>query len=72
MFAHGFNIHFDVIQPPADVDVFLVAPKGPGHLVRRTFAEGSAVPALFLNPCANTNALFASKLGSISSLYTWP
>ncbi|WP_277921918.1 GTP-binding protein, partial [Staphylococcus aureus] len=34
-FAHGFNIHFGVIQPPADVDVFLVAPKGPGHLVRR-------------------------------------
>ncbi|ARJ50228.1 ketol-acid reductoisomerase [Staphylococcus lutrae] len=46
-FAHGFNIHFNVIQPPADVDVFLVAPKGPGHLVRRTFVEGSAVPALF-------------------------
>ncbi|RIM87173.1 ketol-acid reductoisomerase [Staphylococcus xylosus] len=47
VFAHGFNIHFNVIQPPEDVDVFLVAPKGPGHLVRRTFAEGSAVPALF-------------------------
>ncbi|MCQ9301619.1 ketol-acid reductoisomerase [Staphylococcus hyicus] len=46
-FAHGFNIHFNVIQPPTDVDVFLVAPKGPGHLVRRTFTEGSAVPALF-------------------------
>lgn len=46
-FAHGFNIHFNVIQPPEDVDVFLVAPKGPGHLVRRTFTEGSAVPALF-------------------------
>ncbi|QLK86471.1 ketol-acid reductoisomerase [Staphylococcus sp. 17KM0847] len=46
-FAHGFNIHFNVIQPPSDVDVFLVAPKGPGHLVRRTFVEGSAVPALF-------------------------
>ena len=46
VFAHGFNIHFNVIQPPADVDVFLVAPKGPGHLVRRTFAEESAVPAL--------------------------
>lgn len=46
-FAHGFNIHFDVIEPPADVDVFLVAPKGPGHLVRRTFTEGFAVPALF-------------------------
>lgn len=47
VFAHGFNIHFDVINPPADVDVFLVAPKGPGHLVRRTFTEGFAVPALF-------------------------
>ncbi|MCE5039062.1 ketol-acid reductoisomerase [Staphylococcus auricularis] len=46
-FAHGFNIHFDVIKPPQNVDVFLVAPKGPGHLVRRTFVEGSAVPALF-------------------------
>ena len=40
-FAHGFN------QPPANVNVFLVAPKGPGHLVRRTFVEGSAVPSLF-------------------------
>ncbi|REH78941.1 ketol-acid reductoisomerase [Staphylococcus felis] len=46
-FAHGFNIHFGVINPPENVDVFLVAPKGPGHLVRRTFVEGSAVPALF-------------------------
>lgn len=47
VFAHGFNIHFDVIAPPENVDVFLVAPKGPGHLVRRTFVEGAAVPALF-------------------------
>lgn len=47
VFAHGFNIHFGVINPPADVDVFLVAPKGPGHLVRRTFVQGFAVPALF-------------------------
>ena len=46
-FAHGFNIHFEVITPPKEVDVFLVAPKGPGHLVRRTFSEGFAVPALF-------------------------
>ena len=38
-FAHGFNIHFSVIEPPVDVDVFLVAPKGPGHLVRRIFVE---------------------------------
>ncbi|MGE7633226.1 ketol-acid reductoisomerase [Bacillus paramycoides] len=47
VFAHGFNVHFDQVKPPANVDVFLVAPKGPGHLVRRTFVEGGAVPALF-------------------------
>ncbi|MBQ7454495.1 MAG: ketol-acid reductoisomerase, partial [Selenomonadaceae bacterium] len=46
-FAHGFNIHFKQIIPPADVDVFMVAPKGPGHLVRRTFVEGSGVPDVF-------------------------
>ena len=46
-FAHGFNIHFKQIVPPAGVDVFMVAPKGPGHLVRRTFTEGSGVPAVF-------------------------
>ncbi|WP_173916707.1 ketol-acid reductoisomerase [Halobacillus sp. Marseille-Q1614] len=46
-FAHGFNVHFNQVVPPSDVDVFLVAPKGPGHLVRRTFEEGAGVPALF-------------------------
>ncbi len=46
-FAHGFNIHFDQIDPPADVDVFMVAPKGPGHLVRRVYEDGKGVPALF-------------------------
>ncbi|MBB5148595.1 MULTISPECIES: ketol-acid reductoisomerase [Ureibacillus] len=46
VFAHGFNIHYQQIVPPADVDVFLVAPKGPGHLVRRTYTEGAGVPAL--------------------------
>lgn len=45
-FAHGFSIHFDFITPPPDVDVVMVAPKGPGHLVRRQFAEGSGVPTL--------------------------
>lgn len=44
-FAHGFNIRFDQIVPPADVDVAMVAPKGPGHLVRRTYTEGGGVPA---------------------------
>ncbi|AHM55422.1 ketol-acid reductoisomerase IlvC [Peptoclostridium acidaminophilum DSM 3953] len=46
-FAHGFNIHFGQINPPSDVDVFMVAPKGPGHLVRRVYQEGKGVPALF-------------------------
>ncbi|ASS98655.1 MULTISPECIES: ketol-acid reductoisomerase [Geobacillus] len=46
VFAHGFNIHFSQIVPPNHVDVFLVAPKGPGHLVRRTYTEGAGVPAL--------------------------
>ena len=46
-FAHGFNIHFGFIKAPADVDVFMCAPKGPGHLVRRTFEEGFGVPALY-------------------------
>ncbi|MEF2293456.1 ketol-acid reductoisomerase [Virgibacillus dokdonensis] len=46
-FAHGFNIHFSQIVPPSNVDVFLVAPKGPGHLVRRTYEEGAGVPALY-------------------------
>ncbi|CAM3947175.1 ketol-acid reductoisomerase [Alkalicoccus chagannorensis] len=47
VFAHGFNIHFSQVVPPSDVDVFLIAPKGPGHLVRRTFEDGAGVPALY-------------------------
>ena len=46
MFAHGFSIHFDQIQPPPGVDIGMVAPKGPGHLVRRQYEEGRGVPAL--------------------------
>ncbi|MCM8794994.1 MAG: ketol-acid reductoisomerase [Candidatus Omnitrophica bacterium] len=45
-FAHGFNIHFHQIEPPKDVDVFLVAPKGPGSLVRQLYADGAGVPSL--------------------------
>jgi len=45
-FAHGFSIHFGYIQPPTTVDVAMVAPKGPGHLVRRQYVEGSGVPCL--------------------------
>ena len=45
-FAHGFNIHFKQIVPPADVDVFMIAPKGPGHTVRSEYVEGKGVPCL--------------------------
>src|SRR6202453_3708693 len=46
MFSHGFNIHFGQIVPPADIDVFMIAPKGPGHLVRTQYVAGQGVPAL--------------------------
>jgi ketol-acid reductoisomerase len=46
LFAHGFNIHFGQVRPPPDVDVLLVAPKGPGHLVRRQFQDGRGIPCL--------------------------
>ena len=46
VFAHGFNIHFKQIVPPSNVDVFMIAPKGPGHMIRRTYTEGSGVPCL--------------------------
>src|SRR4051794_12908154 len=46
MFAHGFSVHFGQIEPPPEVDVGMVAPKGPGHLVRRQFADGRGVPCL--------------------------
>ncbi|KFN44586.1 ketol-acid reductoisomerase [Arenimonas oryziterrae] len=47
LFAHGFNVHFDQIQPRADIDVILVAPKGPGALVRREYEKGHGVPCLY-------------------------
>jgi ketol-acid reductoisomerase len=56
MFGHGFSIHYGEVEPPPDVDVTLVAPKGPGHLVRRQFLEGSGVPCLVAvnqNPSGN-------------------
>src|SRR3990172_3308724 len=46
MFAHGFNIHYRQIQPPPDIDVTMVAPKGPGHMLRQLFTEGTGIPAL--------------------------
>ncbi|MFN0069336.1 MAG: ketol-acid reductoisomerase [Limisphaerales bacterium] len=53
LFSHGFSVHFKTLVPPADVNVILVAPKGPGHIVRRQFAEGKGVPsliAIYQNP----------------------
>jgi ketol-acid reductoisomerase len=58
LFGHGFSIHYGEVVPPPDVDVALVAPKGPGHLVRRQFTEGSGVPGLVaVHQDATGNAL---------------
>src|SRR5437763_131169 len=58
LFGHGFSIHYGEVEPPAGVDVALVAPKGPGHLVRRQFLEGSGVPGLVaIQQDATGNAL---------------
>ncbi|MCE5312356.1 MAG: ketol-acid reductoisomerase [Nitrospiraceae bacterium] len=68
-FAHGFNIHFGQIVPPADVNVFMAAPKGPGHLVRSEYTKGSGVPcliALHQDPAGNTKDIalaYASAIG---------
>lgn len=70
LFAHGFNIRFDLIAPPADVDVAMVAPKGPGHLVRRTYVEGGGVPSLIAvhqNPTGNAHGIalaYAAGIGA--------
>src|SRR5918911_2846183 len=58
LFGHGFSVHYREVDPPAEVDVALVAPKGPGHLVRRQFLEGSGVPGLVaVHQDASGNAL---------------
>lgn len=68
-FAHGFNIHFGQIVPPADVNVFMAAPKGPGHLVRSEYTKGSGVPCLIAihqDPSKNTKDIalaYASAIG---------
>ncbi|MBM4123399.1 MAG: ketol-acid reductoisomerase [Nitrospira sp.] len=68
-FGHGFNIHFGQIVPPAGVNVFMVAPKGPGHLVRSEYTKGSGVPALLAihqDPSGTTKAVglaYASAIG---------
>ncbi len=69
-FAHGFNIHFGQIDPPLDTDVFMVAPKGPGHLVRRMYKKGVGVPALLAihrdatGGCRDVGLAYARALGS--------
>lgn len=69
-FAHGFNIHFGTIQPPADVDVIMIAPKSPGHRVREVFVEGGGTPALlavYQDASGSAKALalsYAKALGS--------
>src|SRR6202789_4490901 len=65
-FAHGFNIWFSLIKPPADVDVIMIAPKGPGHLVRRTFEGGGGVPALI---AVGQNATGKAKELALSYAY---
>ena len=60
-FAHGFNVHFKKIVPPEGVGVFMVAPKGPGHMVRRQFTEGAGVPCLVA--CLNENDQDLFQLG---------
>jgi ketol-acid reductoisomerase len=73
MFAHGFNIHFGQVQPPAEVDVSMIAPKAPGHRVRELFTEGVGVPALVAidqNPSGQAleNALaYALALGCLKA-----
>ncbi|NCO84332.1 MAG: ketol-acid reductoisomerase [Nitrospirae bacterium CG_4_10_14_3_um_filter_44_29] len=68
-FAHGFNIHFGQIAPPADANVFMAAPKGPGHLVRSEYTKGSGVPcliAIYQDPSKNTKDIalaYASAIG---------
>ncbi len=73
MFAHGFNIHFQQVVPPAEVDVAMVAPKGPGHRVRELYQEGVGVPALLavhqdVSGAARQTALaYADALGALKA-----
>jgi ketol-acid reductoisomerase len=80
LFAHGFNIHFGQIVPPADVDVTMVAPKGPGHLVRREYERGAGVPSLVAihqdhtgealqRALAYANGIGATRAGVIETTY---
>jgi ketol-acid reductoisomerase len=80
-FSHGFNIHYNQIVPPADVDVVMVAPKGPGHLVRRIYSQGEGVPALvavyqdytgnaFQTALAYAKGIGATRAGVLETSFT--
>ena len=80
-FSHGFNIHYNQIVPPAYVDVFMVAPKGPGHLVRRIYSQGEGVPALvavyqdytgnaFQTALAYAKGIGATRAGVLETSFT--
>jgi ketol-acid reductoisomerase len=69
-FAHGFNIHFKQIEPREDLDVIMIAPKGPGHLVRSTYTQGNGVPALIAiaqNPSAQARNIALSYAAAIGA-----
>src|SRR5260370_21690963 len=69
-FSHGFSIHYGFIKPPGDVSIFMVAPKGPGHLVRHEYKRGAGVPSLLAvhqDPTGNTKQIglaYASAIGA--------
>lgn len=65
-FAHGFNVHYGYIVPPENVDVVMIAPKGPGHIVRRQFTEGSGVPCL---ACVHQDA--TGNAFELAKSYAW-
>jgi ketol-acid reductoisomerase len=68
-FAHGFNIHFRQIEPRADLDVIMIAPKGPGHLVRSTYTQGGGVPSLIAVALSYAAAIGAARAGVIETTF---
>lgn len=69
-FAHGFNIHFNQVEPRVDLDVIMIAPKGPGHLVRSTYTQGGGVPALiaiYQNPSKKARDIALSYAAAIGA-----
>jgi ketol-acid reductoisomerase len=73
-FAHGFNIHFGQIEPRTDLDVIMIAPKGPGHLVRSTYTQGGGVPSLIADApgCHRSGTQLALSYASANRRRTRP